>query len=208
MAGRPVPGLVGRRYRRWRFGPGSCKADYLLSGPVPWTAEACRRAGTVHLGGTFEEISAGEAAAAQGRLPQRPYVLVAQPSVADPSRAEAGQHVLWAYCHVPHGSPVDASDRIEAQLDRFAPGWRDLVLHRRVRTAPEYASYNPNLVGGDIGGGSMGGTQLLARPVPGPDPYRTPIDGVWLCSSSTAPGGGVHGMCGWNAAASVLRHCA
>jgi phytoene dehydrogenase-like protein len=160
----------------------------------------------VHLGGTFEEVAEGEATAYRGRIPARPYVLVAQPSVADPSRAPAGQHVLWTYCHVPNGSPVDASDRIEAQLDRFAPGWRDLVLERRVRTAPEYAAYNPNVVGGDIAAGAMSGTQLLARPVPGPDPYRTPVDGVWLCSGATAPGPGVHGMCGWHAAGSVLRH--
>lgn len=205
LAGDRLRGWGARRYRRWRYGPGACRLDLLLAGPLPWTAEPCRRAGTVHLGGTLDEIAAAEAETVAGRLPRRPFVLVAQPSLVDPSRAPTGQHVVWAYCHVPAGSAVDASPAIEAQLDRFAPGWRGLVVARRVTTGIDLERGDPNLVGGDIAGGSVGGTQLLARPRLRPDPYRTPVPGVWLCSSSTPPGGGVHGMCGWHAADSVLR---
>ena len=141
----------------------------------------------------------------RGSVDERPFVLVAQPTVADPTRAPTGRHTLWAYCHVPNNSPLDVTDRIEAQFDRFAPGWRDLVVGRAVRTAPEFVEYNPSAIGGDFAGGSMAGTQLLARPRFALDPYRTPLRGVWLCSASTPPGAAVHGMCGWHAAASVLR---
>jgi phytoene dehydrogenase-like protein len=171
---------------------------------MPWTAEAAHRAATVHVGGPFEDVARSEADAMAGRLSDRPFVLAVQPGVADPSRAPDGLHVLWAYCHVPHGSPVDASDRIERQLDRFAPGWRRLIVTKTVRTATDYEHYNANVIGGDIAGGSMGGLQLVFRPRVALDPYATPIPGVWLCSSSTPPGGGVHGMSGWHAAGQVL----
>jgi phytoene dehydrogenase-like protein len=190
--------------RRWRYGPAACKVDYLLSGPMPWTNPACRRAGVLHLGGRFEDIASAEATAAAGRMAARPFTLVAQPSLADPSRAPAGHHVLWAYCHVPHGDDADRSAAVEGQLDRFAPGWRDLVVARVVRTAGDLARSNPNSIGGDIAGGSLGGLQLVVRPWNPLDPYRTPLSGVWMCSASTPPGAGAHGMCGWHAAGRVL----
>jgi phytoene dehydrogenase-like protein len=205
LAGGAMPTAARSRLAHWRYGPGHCKVDYVLSGPMPWAAEAPRRAGTVHVGGTWREIAAAEADVVAGRLPARPYVLVVQPDVADPTRRdERGRRPLWAYAHVPNGYRGDVSAAIEAQLERFAPGWRDLVVERAVRTAPEAEAHNPNLVGGDIGGGSVAGRQLLARPRLSRDPYRTAIPGVWLCSASTPPGPGVHGMCGWHAAASVL----
>jgi phytoene dehydrogenase-like protein len=204
MSGHELSGRAGRPYRRFRYGPGACKVDYVLSGPMPWLAKAARRAGTVHVGGTFVQVVATERELARGRVAERPFTLVAQPSVADPSRAPAGQHVLWAYCHVPNGCTADVSDRIEAQLDRFAPGWRDLVLAKQVRTAMAHQAENPNAVGGDISSGSLGGLQLMRRPRFGPDPYATPLPGVWLCSASTPPGPGAHGMAGWHAAGRAL----
>lgn len=205
MAGDRLDHRAARPYRRFRYGWSACKVDYVLSGPMPWRSEAARRTATLHLGGTFDEVAASEAAVQRGSVHSAPFVLVAQASVVDPSRTGDGRHTLWAYCHVPNSSPLDASDRIEAQFDRFAPGWRDLLLGRAVRTAPAFAAYNPSAIGGDFAGGSMSGLQLLARPRIAVDPYRTPIDGVWLCSASTPPGAAVHGMCGWNAAAGVLR---
>lgn len=205
MAGGRLDGWRGRPYRRYRYGWSACKLDYVLSGPMPWTAEPARRAGTVHLGGPLADLVASEAAVQRGGVSAHPYVLVAQATVADPTRAAGGQHTLWAYCHVPNGSPLDATDRIEAQFDRFAPGWRDLVVGRAVRTAPQFEDYNPNAIGGDFAGGSMGGRQLFARPRLTLNPYRTPLPGVWLCSASTPPGAAVHGMCGWHAAGRVLR---
>jgi phytoene dehydrogenase-like protein len=190
--------------RRWRYGPAACKVDYLLSGPMPWTNSACRRAGVLHLGGRFEDIASAEATTGAGRMAPRPFTLVAQPSLADSSRAPAGHHVLWAYCHVPHGDDADRSAAVEGQLDRFAPGWRDLVVARVVRTAGDIARSNPNSIGGDIAGGSLGGLQLVVRPWNPLDPYRTPLPGVWMCSASTPPGAGAHGMCGWHAAGRVL----
>jgi phytoene dehydrogenase-like protein len=204
IAGRHLSSGRARAFQRWRYGPAAFKADYLLSGPVPWTNEDCRRAGTVHLGGRFEDIAAAERATASGTMAARPFTLVVQSSVADPSRAPSGQHVLWAYCHVPHGDGTDHSTELEGQLDRFAPGWRDLVVDRRVRTPLDMEAENPNDVGGDIAGGSLGGTQLLLRPWAPLHPYRTPVKGVWLCSASTPPGAGAHGMCGWHAAGDVL----
>lgn len=193
-----------RRAGRWRYGPGHVKIDYVLSGPVPWTAEPCRRAGTVHVGGTAAEIARSEADVVAGRLPDRPYALVVQPDVADPTRlGPNGERPLWAYTHVPNGCDADASASVERQLDRFAPGWRDLVVARQVRSAVQAEAHNPNMIGGDLGGGSVAGRQLLVRPRL-VDPYRTAIDGVWLCSSSSPPGPGVHGMCGWHAAGRVL----
>ena len=193
--------------QRWKHGVAAWKLDMLLSGPMPWTASACASAGTVHLGGEYRAIAAAEAATARGAVPQLPYVIVAQPSVVDPSRAPAGQHVVWAYRHVPNGCTSSAAtDGIEAQFDRFAPGWRDLVLHCRVTSAKDYAEYNRSYIGGDIAGGAMTSWQTVARPRLAIDPYRTKVAGVWLCSQSTPPGPGVHGMSGWHAAASVLSH--
>ncbi len=198
-----------RRYRaalgRYRYGPGVFKLDYALSGPVPWTAEACRSAGTVHLGGTFEEIAASELAVSRGATSDRPYVLVAQQSLVDPFRAPAGHHTLWAYCHVPNGSTAELTPAIEAQIERFAPGFSELVLARSARGPAELEADNPNYIGGDINGGLANLRQVLARPVMSACPYATPNPRLYLCSSSTPPGGGVHGMCGYHAARAVLR---
>ncbi|HEV3293279.1 MAG TPA: NAD(P)/FAD-dependent oxidoreductase [Streptosporangiaceae bacterium] len=204
LNGGSIPGVEGRALRHFQYGPGVCKVDWALSGPVPWQAAACREAGTVHLGGTLAEIARSEAQAAAGKHAERPYCLVAQPGVVDPTRAPAGQHTLWGYCHVPSGSTVDVSDRIEAQIERFAPGFRDLILARSVRTAVGMERYNPNYVGGDINSGAATLRQTLFRPTARWNPYRTPLPGIYLCSASTAPGGGVHGMCGDGAARTVL----
>ena len=205
VAGDRLPEGYRRRLRRYRYGPGVFKVDYALDGPVPWQAEACDRAGTVHLGGTLEEIAASERAVALGRAPERPFVLLAQPSLFDTTRAPAGKHTLWAYCHVPNGSTADMTDRIEAQIERFAPGFRARVLARATTTAPALEIYNPNYVGGDINGGVLDLRQALARPVLRTDPYATPDPRLFLCSAATPPGGGMHGMAGFHAARSVLR---
>jgi len=204
LAGDAATDRALRPWSRFRPGPGSCKVDWALSGPVPWQAEACRRTVTVHVGGTFEEVARSEADVRAGRHPEHPFVLVAQPGVVDPSRAPAGRQTLWAYCHVPNGSPIDMAGRIEAQIERFAPGFRDLILARAVRRASEAESHNPNLLGGDVNGGAQTLRQTAFRPVARWNPYRTPVDGVYLCSASTPPGGGVHGMCGVAAAEVVL----
>lgn len=199
------PGRYRRRLGRYRYGPGVFKMDWALSGPIPWRAEACRRSGTVHLGGTLEEIAVSERAAWNGRDVERPFVLVAQASLFDSTRAPAGAHTAWAYCHVPHGSTADRSAAIEAQIERFAPGFRDLVLARQTRNTAQLEAYNPNCVGGDINGGAAVLSQLFTRPVARLVPYATPDARVFLCSSSTPPSGGVHGMCGYHAARAVLR---
>jgi phytoene dehydrogenase-like protein len=204
IADGPIPGWQGRALARFRYGPGVCKVDWALSGPVPWQAPACREAGTVHLGGTLAEVTHSEAEVNAGRHPERPYCLVAQPGVVDPTRAPAGSHTLWGYCHVPSGSDVDMSGRIEAQIERFAPGFRDLILARSVKTAAGMERYDPNYVGGDINGGAGTLLQTVFRPTPRWNPYRTPLPGVYLCSASTPPGGGVHGMCGEGAARAAL----
>jgi phytoene dehydrogenase-like protein len=204
MAGARLPQRYERALGRFRYGAGVCKVDWALSGPVPWAAQACRQAGTVHLGGTFAEVARCEAEVAAGRHPQRPFCILAQPGVVDPSRAPAGHHVLWGYCHVPPGSPQDMTSRIEDQIERFAPGFRDLVMARSVRTAADAQRHNPNQVGGDIGGGAGTLRQTLLRPVARWNTYRTPLAGVYLCSSSTPPGPGVHGMCGAWAARTAL----
>ena len=204
LAGRSLPGPAGLMLARFRYGPGVCKVDWALSGPVPWQAAACREAGTVHLGGTMAEVARSEAQMVAGEHADRPYCLVAQPGVVDASRAPAGQHTLWGYCHVPSGSTVDMSDRIEAQIERFAPGFSELILARSVRTAADMERYNPNYIGGDINSGAATLWQTLFRPAPRWNPYRTPLPGVYLCSASTPPGGGVHGMCGDGAARTVL----
>ncbi|MGZ8686787.1 MAG: phytoene desaturase family protein [Gaiellaceae bacterium] len=207
LAGDGLPPRYRRALERYRYGPGVVKVDYALAGPVPWRASDCVRAATVHLGGTLAEIASAEADVAAGRLPARPYVLVAQQSLFDSTRAPQGKHTLWAYTHVPNGSTLTdpAVTAIEAQLERLAPGFRDLVLARSVLDPAAMEARNPNYVGGDINGGSADLRQLFARPVTRPTPYRTPIDGVYLCSSSTPPGGGVHGMCGYHAARAALR---
>jgi len=199
----PAPYL--RRLQAFRQGPGVFKVDYALSAPIPWAADACRRAGTIHVGGALEEIAHSEYEVSQGRHPERPFVLVAQQSVFDATRAPAGKHTLWAYCHVPNRSTVDMSGRIEQQIERFAPGFRDCILARGHMDTAAMEQRNANLVGGDINGGAADLAQLIARPILSPAPYRTPLPGYYLCSSSTPPGGGVHGMCGWHAARLALR---
>jgi phytoene dehydrogenase-like protein len=200
---------VHEGYRRWverfRRGPGVCKVDWALSEPVPWTNPEIRHAGTVHVGGTLEEMVAAEAAPASGRIPEQPFVLLVQPTVVDPTRVPTGRHVLWGYCHVPHGSDVDMTAAIEAQIERFAPGFRDTVLARHTFTAPEMEAHNPSLVGGEISGGMATLRQMLVRPVPRWNTYKTPVDNVFLASASTPPGPAVHGMCGDNAARVALR---
>ncbi len=205
LAGDRLDRRYARSLRRFRYGPGVCKVDWALSGPVPWTAEGCRRAGTVHVGGTFDEVAASESEVAAGRHATAPYVLVVQAGVVDPTRAPLGQHTLWGYCHVPSGSTVDMTAAIEAQIERFAPGFRDLILARSVRTAVDEEREHPNYIGGDIGVGASTVKQTLFRPTVRWDNYRTPLKGVYLCSSGTPPGGGVHGMCGHYAARSALR---
>jgi len=204
IAGEGLPPGYRRTLGRYRYGPGVCKVDWALAGPIPWRAAACARAGTVHLGGTSGEIARSARAPWQERHDPRPFVLLAQPTLFDPTRAPAGRHVAWAYCHVPHGSSVDVHAAIEGQVERFAPGFRDLVLARSVRTAADMERDNPNLVGGDINGGSEGLWQLFFRPSMSLAPYVTPVDGLFLCSASTPPGGSVHGLCGYYAARAAL----
>jgi phytoene dehydrogenase-like protein len=204
LAGGRLPARQRRALERFRYGPGVCKVDWALSGPVPWQAPACGQAGTVHVCGTFAEVARSESDVAAGRHPERPFCLVAQPGVVDPGRAPDGKHTLWGYCHVPPGSAVDMTGRIEAQIERFAPGFRDLILARSVRTAAEMEQHNPNYVGGDITGGAGTLRQTIFRPTARWNPYRTGLPGVYLCSASTPPGGGVHGMCGSWAARTAL----
>ena len=204
ICGDALPDAYRRRLAGFRYGPGVFKIDYALSGPVPWTNPDARRAGSLHLGGTMAEVADAEAAVAAGRHPSRPFVLVAQQSMFDPTRAPAGQHTLWTYCHVPARSTLDMTDAIEAQIERFAPGFRDVVLARHVADSAWYEAHNPNVIGGDIAGGSHGGLQLLLRPRPGVHPYATPNPRLFLCSASTPPGAGVHGMCGLHAAETAL----
>jgi phytoene dehydrogenase-like protein len=192
-----LPAGYQRRLSRYRYGMGVYKIDWALSAPIPWRAEACRRAGTIHVGGTFEEIAAGERAAWNSQVPDKPFVLLAQPTLFDPSRAPSGKHIAWAYCHVPHASTADMTVRIEGQVERFAPGFRDLILARHVMNPAAMEAYNPNYVGGEINGGITDLRQLFARPVLSFNPYATPAEGLYICSSSTPPGGGVHGLCGY-----------
>jgi phytoene dehydrogenase-like protein len=203
IAGGSLPSGYRRRLERFRYGPGAFKVDWALGGMIPWTAPACRRAGTVHVGGTLPEIVASEAAVARGECAERPYVLVAQQSLFDETRAPAGKHAAWAYCHVPNASAVDMTERIEAQIERFAPGFRELVLARSVRSPAELERYNANCIGGDINGGAADLRQAFTRP--DWHLYSTPNPRLYLCSSSTPPGGGVHGMCGMYAAQAALR---
>jgi phytoene dehydrogenase-like protein len=208
LAGAQMPNRYREKLQRYRYGPGVFKVDYALDRPIPWRADECRRAGTVHLGGTFAEIAEAEALVTKGSHPEQPFVLLAQPTLFDSSRAPEGKHIAWAYTHVPNGSTVDMTVAIERQIERFAPGFGQCILARHVMNCADLEAKNANLVGGDINGGAADLFQLLARPVLSRCPYRTPIDGVYLCSSSTPPGGGVHGMCGFHAANAVLRDIA
>jgi phytoene dehydrogenase-like protein len=202
--GERLPDGYRERLLRYRHGPGAFKLDWALDGPIPWSAEECTRAGTVHLGGSLEEISASEWGAWSGRPGGKPFVLLAQTSLFDETRAPAGKHTAWAYCHVPNGSTLDMTERVEAQVERFAPGFRERILARHAMGPAQLEAHDRNLVGGDLNGGAMDLGQLLFRPVRKLVPYRTPIQGVYLCSSSTPPGGGVHGMCGYSAARVAL----
>jgi phytoene dehydrogenase-like protein len=205
IAGDHLPTAYAKRLSRFEYGPGIFKIDYALNGPIPWSAEACRRAGTVHVCGRFEEVALAEREVNEGRHPERPFVLLAQPSLFDSTRAPHGKQVAWAYCHVPNGSSVDMTRPMEDQIERFATGFRERVLARHTSNCPAIESKNANLVGGSINGGAVGLWQMLARPILSPAPYRVPRQGLYLCSSSTPPGGGVHGMCGFHAAEVALR---
>ena len=204
IAGDALPARYVRKLRRFRYGPGVFKVDWALDGPIPWVAEACHRAATVHVAGTFEEIAAHERLTWQGIASRKPFVLVAQQSMFDSTRAPAGKHTGWAYCHVPHGSTEDMTDAIEEQIERFAPGFRRLILGRATMNSAQYEKHDANFVGGDIAGGANHIMQFLTRPFPKLDPYATPNERLYICSSSTPPGGGVHGMCGFWAARSAI----
>jgi phytoene dehydrogenase-like protein len=205
IAGDQFPAGYQRALTRYRYGPGVFKLDWALDAPIPWQASACARAATVHLGGTMAEIAAAEQAVWQGQHPQRPYVLLAQHTLFDSSRAPEGKHTAWAYCHVPNGSALDMTSRIEAQVERFAPGFRDRILARSVMPPAAMQRYNANYVGGDINGGAQDLRQLFTRPTIQLKPYATAVKGLFICSSSTPPGGGVHGMSGYHAARLALR---
>jgi phytoene dehydrogenase-like protein len=205
LAGGRLPDRYRRALGRYRYGPGVFKLDWALDGPIPWTAAEAARAGTVHVGGTLAEIAAAEQQVTDGGHPERPFVLLVQPSLFDASRAPAGRHTAWAYCHVPNGSTRDMTAAIETQVERFAPGFQALIAARSAMDSAEVERRNPNYIGGDINGGLHSLRQLFTRPVARPVPYSTPLPGVYLCSSSTPPGGGVHGMSGYWAARAALR---
>jgi phytoene dehydrogenase-like protein len=203
LSGEKFSSSYQNRLRRYRYGPGVFKVDYALASPIPWAAAGCLRAATVHVGGSMQDIVASEAAMSQGKISERPFVLVAQPTLFDPPRAPEGKHIAWAYCHVPNGSQTDCLEKLENQIERFAPGFRACVLARRVFAPADLEAMDSNLIGGDISGGAMDVRQFLCRPTW--RQYRTSAKDVYLCSSSTPPGGGVHGMCGYNAAHMALR---
>ena len=205
LAGHRLSSAYRRQLEGYRYGPGVFKMDWALDAPIPWRAEECGRAATVHLGGGLREIAAAEQAAFNGRHCERPFVILAQPSLFDETRAPPGRHTAWAYCHVPHGSALDVSDHVERQIERFAPGFRDRVLARHVMAPAALEQYNSNYVGGDIGGGTQDLRQLFTRPAVRLTPYATSDRSLFICSSSTPPGGGVHGMCGYFAARAALR---
>ncbi|HEX3927883.1 MAG TPA: NAD(P)/FAD-dependent oxidoreductase [Gemmatimonadales bacterium] len=205
IAGDRLPARYRRRLERFRYGPAAFKIDWALSGPIPWRAAACAKAATVHLGGTLAEIAESEQMVSAGAVSEFPYVLLTQPSLFDDSRAPAGQHTAWAYCHVPNGSTIDMTERIEQQIERFAPGFRDVILARHVLTPAQLEEHNANYIGGDVVGGANDLLQLIGRPVLSLHPYAVPVKGWFLCSASTPPGGGVHGMAGHHAAHAALR---
>jgi phytoene dehydrogenase-like protein len=204
ILGDRMPAGVGRAYRRFRRGPGAFKVDFAVEGGVPWTADAARRAGTVHLGGDFAEIARGEREIHAGRMPERPFVLVGQQYLADPTRSAGDVHPVWSYAHVPHGYAGDATEAIVAQFERFAPGFRERIVGTAVRSTTEMARYNRNFVGGDILTGANTSGQLLFGARRGVHPYDTGVPGMYLCSAATPPGAGAHGMCGWHAAHRAL----
>ncbi|MFL4480371.1 phytoene desaturase family protein [Paeniglutamicibacter sp. ORCA_105] len=205
LAGTGIGGRYASHLRRWKYGPGAFKVDYLLDGPIPWRDERTAHAGTVHVGGSLADVIQAEREVGRGKVPARPFVMLAQPSAADESRAPARQQVIWSYAHVPNGCDADVGPLVDRQIERFAPGFGDRVIGR-IETPPRaLEDWNPNLVGGDIGGGSLRGTQQVLRPAPTLRPYRAGAPGLYICSSSTPPGGGVHGMAGWHAADAVLR---
>jgi phytoene dehydrogenase-like protein len=203
MAGDRFPGAYRRKLEKYRYGPGVFKMDWALNGPIPWKAAECARAGTIHIGATLEEIAASERDAWAGRVSDKPFTLVAQPSLFDPTRAPQGRHTAWAYCHVPHGSTENLTETLERQIERFAPGFRSLILARHAMDTAQMEAHNANLIGGDITGGAQDLSQLFFRPTR--HTYRTPAKGIYICSSSTPPGGGVHGQCGAHAARAVLK---
>jgi len=204
LAGNNLSSSLGNRLQKFPHGPSIFKVDYALDGPIPWTAAQCHQAATVHLGNSLEEIAEAEKEVAHGRVPERPFVLLAQPTLFDPSRAPAGKHIAWAYCHMPRGCTIDMTSAIEDQIERFAPGFRRIVLDRHVSRPSDLAISNANLDGGDITGGACDLWHMFARPTFSPAPYRLKRRKLYLCSSSTPPGGGVHGMCGFRAAQTVL----
>jgi phytoene dehydrogenase-like protein len=205
IAGDKFSSIYKGQLKRYRYGMGVFKIDWALDGPIPFTASECRQAGTVHLGNTFEEIAASERQTSEGKHPEKPFVLLAQQSLFDPSRAPEGKQTAWAYCHVPNGSEVNMTVQIENQVERFAPGFRDRIISRHVMNTAQIEGYNPNYIGGDIVGGIMDLGQLFTRPGLRLSPYKTSAKDIYICSSSTPPGGGVHGMCGYHAAKRALR---
>jgi phytoene dehydrogenase-like protein len=206
IADSKIPDSLKERLLRYNYGPGAFKVDFALSEPVPWLNEECKKAGTLHLGGSMEELAYSEKDVWKGIHSEKPYVLVSQPSVFDETRAPKGKHVLWSYCHVPNGSTEDMEERIINQIERYAPGFRDIIISTSTMTAMDFEKYNPNYIGGDINGGAQNLKQLFGRPLIKWDPYKLPVDHLYICSSSTPPGGGVHGMSGFNAARSVLKN--
>lgn len=204
IAGNHLPESYQNRLRKYRYGPGVFKIDWALNAPIPWKNSACFQAATVHLGGTLEDISASEQAVWDRKIPDRHFILLAQPSLFDPSRAPSGQHTAWAYCHVPSGSDADLTQQIEQEIEQYAPGFKDCLIGRHTMSAKELELYNPNYIGGDINGGVADLFQLFTRPLLRAVPYSTPLKNLYLCSSSTPPGGGVHGMCGFHAAEAAL----
>lgn len=205
IAGARLPSAYKRRLMQYRYGPAAFKLDWALRAPIPWKSADCFEAATIHLGGRLEEITVAEKQAWKGEHPAKPFVLLTQPSLFDKERAPPGQHTVWAYCHVPNKSTIDMTGRVEAQIERFAPGFKDLILARAIRNPVEFERQNPNAIGGDINGGVADWRQILARPVASLNPYRTATPGIYICSAATPPGGGVHGMCGYFAAKSALK---
>jgi phytoene dehydrogenase-like protein len=205
VIGGDLPAAYRARLGRFRYGPGVCKMDWALNTPIPWRDAECARAATIHLSGSLARVAESERAMATGKISEQPFVIVVQPSLFDASRAPTGRHTAWAYCHLPHRSTFDASNLIEQQIERFAPGFKDCILARASKGPARMEQYNENYVGGDINGGAASLAQMFTRPVARLDPYSTPVPHFFLCSSSTPPGGGVHGMCGYWAAKSALR---
>lgn len=206
IAGRRLPAAYRKRLETYKYGAGVFKMDFALSEPIPWRAKECFQAGTIHVGGAFEEIARSERDHSNGKISEKPFVLLAQHTLFDETRAPAGKHTAWAYCHVPNGSTFDMTERIENQIERFAPGFRDLILAKSVKTPADLENYNANLIGGDINGGAAVASQLFTRPIAKINPYVIPSEGLYICSASTPPGGGVHGMCGYHAAKTVLEN--